>query len=147
MKKVITLGKIDYYNTGRKNNLCELVIDLNETDKGYAFSMSGFIWNTKKTDCLTCGQICEDFLMYFPNNEKVKRLVEIWKEYHLNDLQAGTEKQMVALKNAPQIDYKAECLYLESIGLLIDNGYEYGSGWLFKTIPSDIIEEIKELIK
>lgn len=46
-------------------------------------------------------------------------------------------------------DYKKDCDYLESIGLLFDeaNGkpYKYGCGWLTRRIPEDVLTQMREL--
>jgi hypothetical protein len=145
MKKIIELGKIDYNGFGCKINLATLDVELKETEKGLVFTMSGNIWNSKKTDIIAGGQICDEMLNYF-KDKKTKRLVEIWKNYHLNDMNAGTIEQETALQNYPEKDYTKQCEYLKSIGLYEDNGYKYGSAWLFRSIPEDIINEIKNLV-
>jgi hypothetical protein len=112
MRKVIILGKIDYNQTGRKINLVTLeielkfensnkkTIDLVKVNEPYeVFTMSGNVWNNRKTDIICDGQCCDDFIEFFPNNKPLKRLIEIWNEWHLNDLNAGTRKQKEALKN------------------------------------------------
>ena len=73
-----------------------------------------------------------------------RRIYEVWREYHLNDLQSGTKTQTEALtKELHRVDHYTEaCEYLKSINLLEDRGYKYGTGWLCKEIPADIVEEI-----
>jgi hypothetical protein len=73
-----------------------------------------------------------------------KRIYEIWDEYHLNELQSGTKRQTAALSDGlHRADHYTEaCEYLDSIGLLVDNGFEYGHGWLCKEIPDEIVNEI-----
>jgi hypothetical protein len=147
MKTRIELGKIDYNNSGRKNCLATFEVELKETEKGLVFSMCANVWNIRKTYIYCGGQCCDTIGECFPNNKKVQRLVEIWKKYHLNDLNAGTINQENALKNISGHDYTEQCKYLESVNLLYDNGYKYGTSWLFRQIPEDVIQEIKELIK
>lgn len=43
-----------------------------------------------------CGQ-CYDSIV--PANDKQKKLVEMWKTYHLNDMNAGTIEQELLLKS------------------------------------------------
>lgn len=86
----------------------------------------------------------EQFIM--PDEKKVlyNRIYEIWREYHLNDLQAGTKKQTDAIPEEMfELDYyTAKCEYLQDIGLFEDRGYKYGHGWLCKEIPAEIVAEI-----
>ena len=72
------------------------------------------------------------------------RIYEIWREYHLNDLQSGTKKQTALLtEELHRADhYREACKYLESVGLFEDRGYKYGHGWLCKEIPTEIVAEI-----
>ena len=74
---------------------------------------------------------------------KVDTLNHIWAEYHLNDLTAGTIDQELAIKqwlaDGHKYDYKMACTYLASIGLLCDLGYVYGSSWLKRDVPADIV--------
>lgn len=84
----------------------------------------------------------DDFEKYIPfysskDKEKASKLLNIWKNYHLNDLQAGTLKQTIALKECDSYDYNDR---LESLNLLNDKGFRYGTDWLFKPIPDSIIE-------
>ncbi|MBQ8404909.1 MAG: hypothetical protein IJX55_10915 [Clostridia bacterium] len=78
------------------------------------------------------------------------RLIRIWREYHLNDLTAGTFAQEEALKEwkkTHKYDYTAACKYLEERELLVDKGYKYGTGWLCKPIPSEDVEFLMRLPK
>lgn len=90
----------------------------------------------------TGGQIYDSFI---PQTEAQKHLVDFWKKHHLNDLKAGTKKQMDAIKDSPNKgDFDATCAYLKSIDLYEDRGYRYGSGWLCTTFPR---EEFNQLIE
>lgn len=72
------------------------------------------------------------------------RLKQIWQRWHLNDMRAGTPKQEEAVRKwRPTADdqgYDAACKMLESIGLLVDNGYRYGSSWLKEEVPVEVLE-------
>lgn len=77
--------------------------------------------------------------------DKVARLVEIWKTYHLNDLHAGTKKQEEFIKKMlPNYEYSNACVILKEAGIYEDRGYKYGHGWLYAPIPDDIIEFVRE---
>jgi hypothetical protein len=82
----------------------------------------------------------------FEPTEAQARLVEFWKQYHLNGAKSGTRKQMEAIENHQFIhimyDYKEAVEYLKSIGLYEDRGYKYGTGWLYRSFPQDELEAI-----
>ncbi len=94
------------------------------------------------------GQVAEHIV---PKNEAQERLLEIWKQWHNNDLHPGTERQEKAIekwKKENGIKYatfKDACTYLKRIGLYEDNGYVYGSKWLKRELPKDIIETIEKI--
>ena len=123
MKKIFNFGKIDFYGTGRRINLVEIEVSL--SDKG-VFTASGTIWNSKKTDCVCAGQ-CLDEISKYIKSDKFKQIHSLWKKYHLNDMHAGTERQEAALEAAGLTGFASEyrkcCEYLESIGILVDDGY------------------------
>ena len=76
--------------------------------------------------------------------EQCLELQNIWERWHLNDMRAGTPKQMEALrawrKTVPHESYAADCKMLESIGLLYDGDYKYGSKWLKEDVPITVLE-------
>jgi len=84
-------------------------------------------------------------------NPKLKRIVELWKKNHLNDLTAGTKRQEQALKewkNRPEgFSYDKDVAYLKSKGLYVDKGYQYGTQWLVRPVPKEDINELIELFK
>lgn len=148
MKKTIKLGKIDGYGNGRKMCLVELEIEL--TDDGN-FSVCGGVWNSRRTDYIMGGQCLDEIYPHLKNNPKFKQVYEWWKKWYLNDMHAGTEKQESALEQAGLTgwasNYTECCEYLESIGLLYDNGYEFGTSWLKREIPAEIQEQMRNFIK
>lgn len=148
MKKTIKLGKIDGYGNGRKVCLAEIEIELTDDGK---FSVCGGVWNSRRTDYIMCGQCLDELYPHLKNNSKFKQVYEWWKKWHLNDLHAGTEKQEQALEDAGMKNWANEyskcCDYLESIGLLYDNGYEFGTSWLKREIPAEIQEQMRNFIK
>lgn len=82
--------------------------------------------------------------------EDFKRLLKIWNEYHLNDLQAGTKKQIDALmEKDPSLlkvdNYYEACEYLKEIGLFEDRGIKYGHVWLCKKISDEVIAQLKHI--
>lgn len=115
-------------------------LSLKETQEGKVFTASGFIWNERKTDYTSCGQMLEELALKFPANQKVQRITAIWRDWHLNDMKPGTEVQEALVKGLP---YEKACEVLEEADLLYDNGYMYGSSWLFREIPKEILAEIE----
>lgn len=94
----------------------------------------------------TCGLQCK----------ALDAIIPIWKEWHLNDMHAGSPAQEEYLKAYNKAhpgeirgDYDKECELLKRKGLLVDkkcivNGkpYKFGTGWLFREIPHKILLEL-----
>lgn len=159
-KKKILLGKIDYHDRGRKINSVEIEVEiknkpnaidwetLKEIHDVPELTMSGGIWDGRHYDIVSGGQMLDEIVEYFPSNSKLKRLVEIWEEYHLNDLKAGTKKQTAALEGLKYERgdwYDAAVKHLKSAKLYDDNGYQFGSAWLYQPLPEKIIDEVEKL--
>lgn len=142
------LGKVDYNNSGRKN--CEAVITWELRDG--RFSMQAEIWNPRKTD-IYCGGQCVDMVAaYFPQDAKAQRMLAIWREWHLNDMQAGSpaQREWIAAHPEQSHDYMLLSAALEGAGLnpdpnFLHNGkpYKYGHAWLKRELPADVIAEIE----
>lgn len=95
-----------------------------------ALGISCGAWNSRRQDYDYCGQMVGSIRVKKYKNKnitqaKIDRIVAIWKEYHLNDLQAGCRHQQEQ-KTCPK-------------------KYRYGSRWLIKLIPNRIEKEIIEL--
>ena len=145
-KAKVNLGKIDYYGNGRKSNAVDIEMEL----KDGRFSASGNIWNSRHTDIVSGGQNIDEIAEHFKGNKDVQEIHSLWKQYHLNDMHAGTQKQEEALMkkfgNRNASDYDKHVEYLKSQGLYEDNGYRYGSGWLKWDIPKQDEQRIQSLI-
>ena len=151
MQKTIKLGKIDYLGIGRKTCPAEVELELRDIGEGkIEFSACGTVWNHKKTDCYMAGQCIDDMMKYI-KTPQMKEIYRLWHLYHLNGMHAGTPKQEAALREwrekTDNYNYDVACKYLESIGLLVDNGYTYGHGWLYEAIPDEDLTKIKKLIE
>lgn len=76
-------------------------------------------------------------------------IVKYWKLYHLNDMKAGDKEQEKAVKeytkNNPY-NYDDVCKYLETKGLLVHQGFRYGSAWLKEEIPAEDLQAIEKLL-
>ena len=141
MKKVVDCGLADFGLNKRVRAYIE--IELREEDN--TLSICGEIQG------IAYGQCIDEIKKAFGDtNSTVNILYYWWENYHLNNMHAGTPKQEEALNKAGITnwadDYDICCKYLESIGLLYDNGYKFGSAWLKEEIPSDDLQEIKEFL-
>jgi hypothetical protein len=158
MKATLNFGKIDYNSEG-KNNLVTIKIELKENSKGKPiFSASGSIWNSNKSDIEWGGQCIDDIYNYFKdqleNVSLYKEVMQLWERNHLNDLNAGTFEQENAIKEWKKqgntYDFVKVCEYLKSINLYEverqDISYKYGSSWIYREIPSEDLNRIKEII-
>lgn len=149
MEKIFDFGKIDYYGKGHKTNRVTVRVCLEEKGIKDVFTASGCIWNSKETGCIRGGQ-CLDEITKYIKDPVFAEIYNLWKKYRLNDMHAGTPKQEAALSaHFPKdqyISYVDKTKYLESIGLYEDDGYRYGSSWLYERIPDDALNRIKQLI-
>lgn len=145
MKNELKIGKIDYLNCGRKENLVTLEWEL----KDGVFSMSGNVWNRIRSDIYCGGQIVDKIAKMFPHNKKVRRMAQIWEKYHLNDMQAGCKHQRALGWGTKKLaGGEWEGHKYESEGGCLSKpcptcGYKYGSKWLREEIPTEIIAEIE----
>lgn len=83
------------------------------------------------------------------DKNEILKLLDIWDRWHLNAMRAGTPRQAAIirpwLKRNPNKDYTEQCDYLYRHGLLIENGYKYGTAWLYEPLPDDVITFISGL--
>ena len=63
---------------------------LRQTDRGPAFSATG-VYDGGAGQCL------DSIAAAYPSDEMVRRIVAVWKRYHLNGMNAGTPEQMAAV--------------------------------------------------
>lgn len=108
-----------------------------------------------------CGQIVMsdwEISEYAPSfNRGVElQLREVWNNWHLNDMQAGSPAQTAYLKANPVSDrldyYTKACEALAAANLnpdpnyLKDNKpYRYGSAWLRVDVPEDVLSWLQSL--
>lgn len=151
MTKVISFGKIAY-NSDKKENEVIIEIELSD-DEQPVLSISGEVWNRRHDDSIIAGQCLDELKEYFTDNWKFMEIYRLWKLYHLNNLHAGTIAQEELLKkyclklHRGIYDYKEACKILEENNLYNDNGYIYGTDWLYREIPDEDLVKIKEIIE
>lgn len=149
------LGRVD--DTGTGENDCECAITW-ELQNG-KFSMCAEIWNPRKNDTTCCGQCVEEVAALFPDDKLAARMVEVWKEWHLNDMTAGSPAQEAWLRDnaaqweaaRPHVDHydyavaALECARLQPDTSYTrdDKPYSYGSAWIRQELPAELIIEIK----
>lgn len=106
------------------------------------------------------GQIQEELDRVVPGKgwdaESVKKLQKVWDRWHLNDLRAGSPKQMLFLEsleaNEEPVDYENAVKAMKEAGIYEDadfiyegKPYRYGSAWLKKEVPAEVLEWLQRL--
>lgn len=102
------------------------------------------------------GQCIDSIARELPTFPNIEKIVNIWENWHLNDMKTGMPQQEQFLK-----DYKAQrkldyLSYDEATSILAKHGlltvedvggkkYKYGSAWLKETVPSEVLKEIEKL--
>jgi hypothetical protein len=113
----------------------EVEISLKECIKERAveyieFTASGRLY--RHGELYTWGQ-CLDAMASVIEDDHLKRIVELWRRWHLNGMHAGCEHQW-------HLEHEAS----EHIGEICSVcGYRFGSSWIVEELPEDIINEIK----
>jgi hypothetical protein len=142
-------GKVDYNQSGRKNRKAYITWSLEDG----RFSMSAEIWNPQQTGLYLSGQCVDTVAAYFPDDTKAQQMLAVWREWHLNDMKAGSPRQTAWLAAHPRVlkyDFTQQCRALKDAGLNPDrqcvheNGkpYSYGSAWLRRELPADVVAMI-----
>lgn len=147
-----------------------LTIEMSLTDGNKPrFSVSGTLAKRKGGNPYAAGQIL-DFLNEFTLNQPINMeecsllatIERLWEAYHLNDMHAGTVKQEDYLTECRKNEnfysfenpsfcrhisrYEIDCDALAKANLLEDDGYRYGTSWLYREIPAEDLLVIRELL-
>ena len=163
------LGKCDYLDRGKMDCPAYIEYELKEGENGVEFSASGEIWRADEADIYAGGQNIDVVVSFFPYDKKAKRIAEIWKSYHLNEMKAGLPDQEDFINdltdNGWKYDYSAACDILKKAGLYEipiqetdkctgsfpddvvsgKRGYRYGERWVYSEIPKEVIQAIMNL--
>ena len=165
MQKVILISKSE-----------KIFVNVNYDYVTKKLSLSGVIKPKSNGDADCCGQIHDHLGDAFDGDleqEEVRQLVEIWEEWHLNDLNAGCEHQradkwhekLISLDcdkwngdsatrgNFNMKDGKAMAIWVNHAehpdGLLSapcpECNYRYGTKWLFRAVPDSVIKWLEKL--
>lgn len=147
-KKIVRLGKIPHTDKQRMDVFCSIQY------KEGNLSISGVEGLLRSGNARGgCGQIVMSltatmFNEYAPDWDvvKVARFLDVWNNWHLNDMQAGTPKQTAYLKQkGDKLNYDESKAVLKTAGLEPDDGYRYGSKWLKVDVPDDVLGFLQAL--
>ena len=130
----------------------DLRVTLRQVEKGLSLGISGN-W------CGMAGQILPAIREHMNRitiwhdgwtAEKLAQLLEVWEQWHLNDVRAGTPEQRKILKDIEKqrgisLHYEQACRELQIHGMYNHNGHIYGSARLFEPLPEDVIAFIMAL--
>lgn len=168
LSKVVRIGTVE--SGGRRASVYARI----SYDDAGKLSISGVIGPLLSGNALGgCGQIDTDFAHRNPadddrrvsnpikpedirfapgwNREKWLDFLDAWHGYHLNDMHAGTPRQEAELKKyyasnpGMQESYDANVEHLRSVGLYEDGGYRYGTAWLKRSVPAQVVEFLRSL--
>lgn len=145
----------------KEKNQQQKGVDLKLHENPVSLGISASLWNLSRSDITQGGQMQDTLREEFNkgnlklkssiSRDEFKKFLDIWDRWHLNDLNAGTSKQRKLIeehKDDPKYanldkfldrpkailtDFKAEP----------DNGYSYGSAWLYEPLPKDVVNFIK----
>jgi hypothetical protein len=142
MKKQIFLG------TNEFNEDVFVTIELSNGE----LSISGVIGPKSNGNASGgCGQIDPVSIVNYAsewNKRRIDELNDIWERWHLNSMNAGNKEQEYAIREWKASDiydkkyynqgydswYSMCCAYLESIDMLVVDGYRYGTAWIFEPL-------------
>ena len=160
-ERTFEFGKIDFYGTGRKINAVTVEVTLYQKDEGLVFTASGEVWNNIHTDIVCGGQCLEELREFLYGNNLFMDIYYLWKNYHLNDMHAGTREQEAFLdgylsgakKQRYEVDYTERCNILKAHNMytvahpVTGQPYSYGHDWIFYEIPKKDIDRILDIMK
>lgn len=135
MKKTFNFGKIDYLGSGRRNCAVTVEVELESgKDDKPIFSVSGTIWNTKKTDTYSFGQNLDEIAKHI-DDPLFAKIYTYWKMYHLNHMNAGCRHQRALGWGMTML--KMPCPVC---------GYKWGTEWKYSPIDPEDLEDIKAML-
>lgn len=100
-------------------------------------SITGEIRTPNNRGIICLGQCYDTMLEIYPNDERLQKIVAIWKRWHLNDLKAGCIHQKHGDYSNPEISGQ----------VCPETGYKYGTSYLLEELPEDVIQEAIELFR
>lgn len=122
-----------------------------ETTDFLDFSITTHVWNPRGNDWEAGGATVAPLRQIVnyaaPFNEaSVLEIAELGK-WHLNALTAGCVHQPKG-KDLPMRDGKySKEIDLDAIPLCPESGYKYGSAWLVRPLPADLLDTVRRLFE
>lgn len=131
----------------RDENRERMTVD-HKAISGYrVLSITGHAQYRPHQDSVYCGQIQDtirqtlaNFRRLYIPKEKILQILDIWDKWHLNDMQAGCT-HMERPKKGLEWDTKE----WERLSSQCPKGYEYGTAWLVRELPQDIVDTVNKL--
>ena len=145
--KVVRIGTVKTYGGRWASVYCHI------TYKNGRLSIRGVVGPLPGGNCLgSCGQINVDWtpIVNYAKGwtpSMVKRFLDIWDRWHLNDSRAGTLEQVDYVRNYRKhhamANYDEICTALKNAGLyevIRADGtlYKYGHAWIFEPVPNQL---------
>jgi len=159
MKTKIDVGRVGNARGGS----VEIEIEMEDYGKSRKrLSICGNVWNARHSDIESGGQILDHFtfspgrVFYYGEPVVVKppmtvtilkRIVDVWKRWHLNDMHAECEHQE-KLKSSMLEKHGEGFFYASNIDGIWSEpefsacsvcGYRYGTAWTYRELPSDVV--------
>ena len=154
-QRIVCLGTTNY-TTGQRTAkvFCKITYEDKKSNQKI-LSIHGVVGPKKNGDAYgSCGQIIYTHIVA-PNYKedwnflKIQAFYNMWERWHLNDMCAGTPTQEKLIRKWEQIGnkytYEKACAYLKSNDMYIDDGYIYGSKWLYEAVDPYALEFLKDL--
>ena len=99
------------------------------------FVASGTLW--KKGEGTVSGQCIEE-IYNLVQTDLVKRIYNLWKDWHMNNLHEGCIHQR-AFEKEPYENHRGHHCDICN--------YTYGHAWIYEPIPKEVLDEINDLMK
>lgn len=163
--KVVHVGSVHYCEGRTAPVYCEIRYE-NKYDNAqqHRLSISGVVGPNNRGGAFYCGQIVDELarIHWFAkgwNSAMCAKFIRIWKRWHLNDTQSGTQEQVKCIEQykkahktatgvTPSLDYKERCDLLRDAGLLtveVDGKpFTYGHS-LYEDVPEDVLQWLYNL--
>jgi hypothetical protein len=97
----------------------------------------------REDDYEQCGQSREPVAMVANGPEFLPGFVKAWDAYHLNGMSAGCDHQTVVWEDGPYGRRPS----LEQTPLCPESGYRYGSKWLVRDLPADVVQTVLAFLR
>lgn len=114
---------------------------------GKSFSLVGEVIGYRCRNPYSVGQIRDDLLMITQpaeglEIEDIRELARIWRNCHLNDMNALCAHQHPVYKE----EYGQKVLDWQKVAPCPETGYKAGSAWLYREVPEEILKRVREIL-